>query len=86
MNYPYFDQEAFDKYWGNYDDDPDFECYDEDIEQGAAAPFLTKEGTMDDYFWEKIAIVFANIMFAVLAWMALIMGIRLMLLAWGWLF
>lgn len=41
---------------------------------------------MDDYFWEKIAIVFANIMFAVLAWMALTMGIRLILLVWGWLF
>lgn len=32
MNYPYFDQEAFDNYWGNHDDDPDRECYDEDVE------------------------------------------------------
>ena len=41
---------------------------------------------MNDYFWEKVAIFFANIMFSALAWMALTMGIRLMLLAWGWLF
>lgn len=34
--------------------------------------------------WEKLAIIGVNIMVGVLCWIALIMGVRLIVAFWGW--